>query len=111
MGTDPRRSIVDRGLVHHQVRNLLVLGGGAFPTSSPVNPTLTLSALSLVAGPPPAGIETMAIWNKRRAFLGAIAALSLGVGIGRWFIARAGPTTLGLSKPRRPCAASCPICG
>ena len=49
MGTDPRRSIVDRGLVHHQVRNLLVLGGGAFPTSSPVNPTLTLSALSLWA--------------------------------------------------------------
>ena len=49
MGTDPHRSIVDRGLVHHQVRNLLVLGGGAFPTSSPVNPTLTLSALSLWA--------------------------------------------------------------
>ena len=49
MGTDPRRSIVDRGLVHHQVRNLLILGGGAFPTSSPVNPTLTLSALSLWA--------------------------------------------------------------
>ena len=49
MGTDPRRSIVDRGLVHHQVRNLLVLGGGVFPTSSPVNPTLTLSALSLWA--------------------------------------------------------------
>ncbi len=49
MGTDPRHSIVDRGLVHHQVRNLLVLGGGAFPTSSPANPTLTLSALSLWA--------------------------------------------------------------
>ncbi|MCY3787804.1 MAG: GMC oxidoreductase, partial [Gemmatimonadetes bacterium] len=49
MGTDPRHSIVDRGLIHHQVRNLLVLGGGAFPTSSPVNPTLTLSALSLWA--------------------------------------------------------------
>ena len=27
----------------------------------------------------------MAVWNKRRAFLGAIAALSLGVGLGRWF--------------------------
>ena len=27
----------------------------------------------------------MAICNKRRAFLGAVAALSLGVGIGSWF--------------------------
>lgn len=26
----------------------------------------------------------MAIWNKRRAFLGAVAALSLGIGLGRW---------------------------
>ena len=26
----------------------------------------------------------MAIWNKRRTFLGAVAALSLGIGIGRW---------------------------
>ena len=26
----------------------------------------------------------MAIWNKRRTFLGAIAALSLGIGLGRW---------------------------
>jgi len=49
MGTDPHRSIIDRYLIHHQVRNLLVLGGSAFPTSSPSNPTLTLSALSLWA--------------------------------------------------------------
>jgi len=49
MGNDPNKSIVDRHLVHHQVRNLLVLGGSAFPTSSPANPTLTLSALSLWA--------------------------------------------------------------
>lgn len=47
MGDDPARSIVDRHLVHHRVRNLIVLGGGAFPTSSPANPTLTISALSL----------------------------------------------------------------
>ena len=26
----------------------------------------------------------MAIWNKRRTFLGAVAALSLGIGLGRW---------------------------
>jgi choline dehydrogenase-like flavoprotein len=47
MGTDPATSIVDRHLVHHRVRNLVVLGSGAFPTGPPANPTLTLSALSL----------------------------------------------------------------
>jgi len=49
MGADPQQSIVDRHLVHHQVRNLLVLGSGAFPTGSPANPTLTISALALWA--------------------------------------------------------------
>ena len=49
MGRNPEDSIVDAGLVHHQVRNLLVLGGSVFPTASPANPTLTLSALSLRA--------------------------------------------------------------
>ncbi len=49
MGENPEDSIVDAGLVHHQVRNLLLLGGSVFPTASPANPTLTLSALSLYA--------------------------------------------------------------
>jgi choline dehydrogenase-like flavoprotein len=49
MGADPRESVVDRHLIHHRVRNLLVLGGSAFPTSSPANPTLTIAALSLWA--------------------------------------------------------------
>jgi choline dehydrogenase-like flavoprotein len=49
MGKDPATSIVDRYLVHHQYRNLLVLGASAFPTASPAYPTLTLSALSLWA--------------------------------------------------------------
>jgi choline dehydrogenase-like flavoprotein len=49
MGNDPRESIVDRNLVHHRLRNLLVLGGSTFPTSSPANPTLTIAALSLWA--------------------------------------------------------------
>ena len=49
MGGDPRESIVDRNLVHHRLRNLLVLGGSTFPTSSPANPTLTIAALSLWA--------------------------------------------------------------
>jgi choline dehydrogenase-like flavoprotein len=49
MGNDPASSVVDRYLVHHQYRNLLVLGAGAFPTASPAYPTLTVSALSLWA--------------------------------------------------------------
>jgi choline dehydrogenase-like flavoprotein len=49
MGDDPTTSVVDRHLIHHRVRNLLVLGGSAFPTISPANPTLTISALSLWA--------------------------------------------------------------
>jgi choline dehydrogenase-like flavoprotein len=49
MGTDPASSVVDRFLVHHQIRNLLVLGASAFPTASPAYPTLTVSALSLWA--------------------------------------------------------------
>lgn len=47
MGTDPKTTVVDRHLRHHRVRNLAVLGGSAFPTGSPSNPTLTLSALSI----------------------------------------------------------------
>lgn len=47
MGDDPATSVLDRHLVHHDVRNLVVLGSGAFPTAAPANPTLTLSALSL----------------------------------------------------------------
>jgi len=49
MGDDPATSVVDRYLVHHQVRNLLVLGSSAYPTASPAYPTLTVSALSLWA--------------------------------------------------------------
>lgn len=47
MGTDPATSVVDEHMVHHRVRNLVVAGCGAFPTSAPANPTLTLCALSL----------------------------------------------------------------
>ena len=49
MGNDPATSIVDKHLVHHQVRNLLVLGSSAFVTASPSHPTITLSAMSLWA--------------------------------------------------------------
>ena len=49
MGKDRATSIVDGYLVHHQYRNMLVLGASAFPTASPAYPTLTVSALALRA--------------------------------------------------------------
>jgi choline dehydrogenase-like flavoprotein len=49
MGDDPATSVVDRHLIHHDYRNLLVLGASAFPAASPAYPTLTVSALSLWA--------------------------------------------------------------
>lgn len=49
MSNDPKLGVVDKHLIHHQYRNLFVLGSGAFTTYSPSNPTLTLSALSLFA--------------------------------------------------------------
>lgn len=49
MGKDPETSVVDGHLIHHQLRNLLVLGASAYPTASPAYPSLTISALSLWA--------------------------------------------------------------
>jgi choline dehydrogenase-like flavoprotein len=49
MSKDENEGVIDKNLVHHTYRNVFVLGGGAFPTISPTNPTLTLSALSLRA--------------------------------------------------------------
>jgi len=46
-GDDPQDSIVDRHLMHHRYRNLLVLGSSAFTTGPVVNPSLLISALSL----------------------------------------------------------------
>lgn len=46
-GTDHDNSVVDRELIHHQVRNLYVLGNSVFPTGAPANPTLTNAALAL----------------------------------------------------------------
>jgi choline dehydrogenase-like flavoprotein len=49
MGVDPSRSVVDRDLRHHRVRNLITVGGGVFPTCPAGNPTLSLSALAVRA--------------------------------------------------------------
>lgn len=49
MSKDSASGVVDKHMVHHQYRNLFVLGAGAFTTYSASNPTLTLSAMSLFA--------------------------------------------------------------
>lgn len=49
MGLDPASSIVDPNLIHHTVRNLLILGTAVMPSCGPVNPSLTAAALSLRA--------------------------------------------------------------
>ncbi|SMC96100.1 GMC oxidoreductase [Pedobacter africanus] len=49
MSRDKTTGVVDSHLIHHQYRNLFVLGAGAFTTYGPSNPTLTVCALSLFA--------------------------------------------------------------
>ncbi|MFT2009018.1 GMC oxidoreductase [Pontibacter sp. 13R65] len=49
MSNSAAEGVVDKHLIHHQYRNLFVLGSGSFTTYTPSNPTLTLSALSLFA--------------------------------------------------------------
>jgi len=47
MGLSAADSVVDKNMIHHQYRNVFVLGAGSFTTFSASNPTLTLAALSL----------------------------------------------------------------
>ncbi|MFD2137605.1 GMC oxidoreductase [Novosphingobium resinovorum] len=49
MGGDPRDSVVDGGQVHHDLRNLVVVGSSVFPTCSASNPSLTVAAMSIRA--------------------------------------------------------------
>ncbi|MFM8412463.1 MAG: GMC family oxidoreductase [Alphaproteobacteria bacterium] len=49
MGDDPRSSVLDRWQKFHDLDNLWQVDGGAMPTGSGYNPTLTLQALSLRA--------------------------------------------------------------
>ena len=48
-GSDPATSIVDGSLIHHQIRNLSVVGTSVFATCPPAAPSLTAAALSLRA--------------------------------------------------------------
>jgi choline dehydrogenase-like flavoprotein len=49
MGVDPAESIVDGGQIHHDVRNLVVVGSSVFPTCGTAPPSLTVAAMSLRA--------------------------------------------------------------
>jgi choline dehydrogenase-like flavoprotein len=58
MGADPRRSVVNAWNQAHDVKNLFVVDGSSFTTSSGVNPTCTIGALALRAAD--------GIWERRR---------------------------------------------
>jgi choline dehydrogenase-like flavoprotein len=47
MGHDAATSVIDAKQLHHQVRNLAVVGSSVFPSGSCSNPSLTVAALSL----------------------------------------------------------------
>jgi glucose dehydrogenase len=49
MGNDEKTSVVDRNLVSHDHKNLMIIGSSVFPTGGTANPTLTIAALSLRA--------------------------------------------------------------
>jgi choline dehydrogenase-like flavoprotein len=44
MGTDPSRTVLNEWCQSHDVDNLFVVDGAGFPTSTGVNPTLTMMA-------------------------------------------------------------------
>lgn len=49
MGKQGDGSVVDGGMLHHQLRNLVVVGTATYPSCAPANPSLTAAALSLRA--------------------------------------------------------------
>ena len=49
MGNDPNRSVTNSYGQCHDIPNLVITGSGLFPTSAAVNPSFTLSALTLRA--------------------------------------------------------------
>jgi choline dehydrogenase-like flavoprotein len=49
-GTDPRASVVDINCKAHELDNLYVVDSSFFPSSSAVNPTLTIVANAMRVG-------------------------------------------------------------
>ncbi len=46
MGADPKTSALNRNMQMHEVKNVFVMDGSAFPTATEKNPTLTILALA-----------------------------------------------------------------
>jgi choline dehydrogenase-like flavoprotein len=46
MGRDPKRSALNGHCQMHEVKNLFVVDGSAFPTATEKNPTLTILAVA-----------------------------------------------------------------
>ncbi len=46
MGNDPQGSVVDRDCRSHDIPNLFICDGSVFPTSTAVNPSLTIQAIA-----------------------------------------------------------------
>ena len=46
MGDDPQRSALNKHMQMHEVKNVFVVDGSAFPTPTEKNPTLTILALA-----------------------------------------------------------------
>ena len=46
MGRDPKRSALNDHCQMHEVKNVFVVDGSAFPTSTEKNPTLTILAIA-----------------------------------------------------------------
>jgi choline dehydrogenase-like flavoprotein len=46
MGSDPANSVVDADCRTHDIPNLFICDGSVFPTSTAVNPSLTIEALA-----------------------------------------------------------------
>ena len=46
MGNDPKTSVLNRWEQAHEVANLFVMDGSAYPSSACQNPTLTIMALA-----------------------------------------------------------------
>jgi choline dehydrogenase-like flavoprotein len=49
MGAERGSSVIDAGQIHHDVRNLVVVGSAVLPSCPPSNPSLSVAALSLRA--------------------------------------------------------------
>jgi choline dehydrogenase-like flavoprotein len=49
MGRSPADSVIDGAQLHHQFRNLIVVGTSVMPSCPPGAPSLTAAALSLRA--------------------------------------------------------------